>query len=772
MESLHPLKSLLQLQLASDSSAVLHLPYVVETLSAEHFAPSQHTQKWCTRINSLIHSRDAGARWSGLCLALQTSVHAKSLMMEYAPSWIGVALPLLSKNEPVPDLKAAIRLLRQIFSSVIEVAEFQRQICLPNVPKFSAALMSLAAGNSEQDAKLLALNTLTHLIPLFPTLHRSLHQQLSSVVLRYLNGSTPRPTPAQLVDAASRLYSVLHFTGGKVGAANVWRKSLDDTLGFAWNALSGMRRTFQLSREQTAPPLAGYDPVVSVPLNLDRLRASVRILCDLLSAPTSRPVTVPVGPLVQLSLAMLRCTPEEKSVEGHVDPSTRAMELAVIPSIWSLSCEFLECLAQSIHQHVVPYLPQLASHLAYHLEQPRTPSDRLGFMQATRALLAACPFLHDSTTASRLARAVVPSLAVLLSTKSQGQQDVGIAISKTKSRKGKKRARGYEGDEVFSITADVICTGKADGELLLASIDVIRLVLRNSQLPPAVHSLLHRVLLAVYVSLPQVQPALVSSDLALHGIVYEKVRMACVEQASGTSNVLSKSLGLVISNMSCDGRDMNAVGILSDVDLLLHPRVPPLVRSLPHVEMLSLFREEEGDEEMGMRKALGLATSDETLSLLQPNIQDHATPPDPPTRDSAVQEQPPTLIRQPPQSASVVTNKAQSIASYSMTASAHTVPAASTTHISALAHQQEIDALHAQGPPLSSHPTPPTETTPTPAPFTSVIQPPIAGPSIAPSTAVVPEPRSQTQGVVPMAEDDEDEPMPAINVDSDSDGDS
>lgn len=96
MQSLHPLKGLLQVQLASDASAVLHLPYVLETLSAEHLQQSPHTQKWCTRVNSLLHSRDLGARWSGLCLALQTSVHSKSLMMEYAASWIGVALPLLS----------------------------------------------------------------------------------------------------------------------------------------------------------------------------------------------------------------------------------------------------------------------------------------------------------------------------------------------------------------------------------------------------------------------------------------------------------------------------------------------------------------------------------------------------------------------------------------------------------------------------------------------------------------------------------------------------
>lgn len=96
MDAVHPLKTLLQLQLASDALAVLHLPYVLSTLNSEVLQPSSHTQKWTTRVNSLIHSKDAGARWVGLCLAYQTSIYSKSLMLECAQSWVTVVLPLLS----------------------------------------------------------------------------------------------------------------------------------------------------------------------------------------------------------------------------------------------------------------------------------------------------------------------------------------------------------------------------------------------------------------------------------------------------------------------------------------------------------------------------------------------------------------------------------------------------------------------------------------------------------------------------------------------------
>lgn len=100
MESPHPLKSLLQLQLASDSSAVINLPYVLDTLTYDDFLPSSHLTKWTTRINSLLYSKEVGGRWAGLCLAQRTSVLSKSTMVEFSQSWLGVALPILSVCTP------------------------------------------------------------------------------------------------------------------------------------------------------------------------------------------------------------------------------------------------------------------------------------------------------------------------------------------------------------------------------------------------------------------------------------------------------------------------------------------------------------------------------------------------------------------------------------------------------------------------------------------------------------------------------------------------
>jgi rRNA processing/ribosome biogenesis len=109
-DSVHPLKTFLQLQLASDNAAVLNFPYVIQFLSPQHLQPSPHLQKWLTRINSLVHSKDPGARWAGLSIACQTAIFSRELLLENSRGWVSAALPLLSVRVSIHTLSSSISL--------------------------------------------------------------------------------------------------------------------------------------------------------------------------------------------------------------------------------------------------------------------------------------------------------------------------------------------------------------------------------------------------------------------------------------------------------------------------------------------------------------------------------------------------------------------------------------------------------------------------------------------------------------------------------------
>jgi hypothetical protein len=125
MQHENTVENLLQLQLSSDALAVLYLPSILSILSPIHFSSDAKDSfstktgastgnannaasprvspmtpallnKWCTRVMSLMQSKDAGARWAGICLARRTGELRREVVVEYAQRWINLTLPCLS----------------------------------------------------------------------------------------------------------------------------------------------------------------------------------------------------------------------------------------------------------------------------------------------------------------------------------------------------------------------------------------------------------------------------------------------------------------------------------------------------------------------------------------------------------------------------------------------------------------------------------------------------------------------------------------------------
>jgi hypothetical protein len=155
-------------------------------------------------------------------------------------------------------------------------------------------------------------------------------------------------------------------------------------------------------------------------------------------------------------------------------------------------------------------------------------------------------------------------------------------------------------------------------------------VLHNPYLAPAIFSLASRVLLDLSLSFPYSDPARLSHDLAFHGRLLRGLQVASLDLGADAQNTMGRHLSLIIRELSeplddpvsyvrcvaikfCLSLSLKGIpstSILRELDRLLHPRVPPLVRSLPHVESLSLFRTEESVEEQGIRESFRIGVID------------------------------------------------------------------------------------------------------------------------------------------------------------------
>ncbi|KAH9077235.1 hypothetical protein EDB83DRAFT_2311797 [Lactarius deliciosus] len=623
------------------------------------------------------------------------------------------------KEEPVPTLKAVTRLLTYIFSVAIDTPEFQRQIASPNVPKFSLALTIVAEDHPSRELRCWSLST--------PLLHKNLHGRLSALCLRQIGVSAGYPTDSSLTRAASRLYSVLPATGGE-----------------------GPLRQYQSLQE---------DPMVSIPLNVDRLRAAVFALSGLLESTSSRAVQLPLGALVNFSQALLSCTPGDGKEDRQFDPSVRAMEEAIVPEICAVGGDLLSRLATCVKRHLTPHAERFTKIILFHVEQSLPPNQHVLFLKVLIALLTNVHTIHFSIVPNRTTKVLLSTLLSLLPSQSDIRA-ISESDMNSKGRKGRKRAHDYEGDEIFRTISGTICSTSAQKEMISVTLDechglALRLVLHNPYLPPATHSLASRVLVGLNLTLPLLDAAQLSHDPMFHTKILRGIQAVALDLCASSRGAMDRSLSLITHDLldPPDDPGIPSNFTLRDLDRLLHPRVPPLVLALPPVESLCLFRREESLEERELRESLHIAIS---------TYHDSET--------ASVENQPPTIG---PALASLAPHpNPHTLADGG--ASSTPAPALLMPHLQSAALANPKPSSPSHTPKVSSPPQLQSQSRQFPK-SSDTLRPVQAqdvdiSPLMSGDVEVSEESRSGAKAVIYLGEDeDEDEEMPSIDMGSDSD---
>lgn len=136
--------------------------------------------------------------------------------------------------------------------------------------------------------------------------------------------------------------------------------------------------------------------------------------------------------------------------------------------------------------------------------------------------------------------------------------------------------------------------------------------------------------------LPRTSASSISQDPGFIHTLYAKIQDFSLDIGSGTTSVMSKTLPFVIeSALSANDPQVRCIHFHSsrhnlsnydlqiqrDIALLLHPRVPPLVRSMPHLESISLFKAEQSQEEIDALAALEVKVIDpQSVEIEQEDI--------------------------------------------------------------------------------------------------------------------------------------------------------
>ena len=248
----------------------------------------------------------------------------------------------------------------------------------------------------------------------------------------------------------------------------------------------------------------------------------------------------------------------------------------------------------SIGPHLIPHVPQLIILLVYHLEEDHIlyastfyawsmflshyRAHQVPSLEALKHLLQLGP-IHNTHLASRIFKVIAPLLSPLIPPKtsitgsSQSKEAIGTSGT-AKKKKGKQRARAFEGDEVLDGGKPAICPTRESVDILLLSLECayatalrvsvaieptptgLDLILPLPHLPASLHSIGCRLLVSIILNLPCLPPGTISSEPS----VYTELHRALLRVSRGlllgpTNSHVGRSLAFVISALENGASD-------------------------------------------------------------------------------------------------------------------------------------------------------------------------------------------------------------------------
>lgn len=343
----------------------------------------------------------------------------------------------------------------------------------------------------------------TPLRPLVPTLLPVLHRiVLTSPLTAAPTSNADRPvTPAH---RAATVLAHLHILAGKVAASPAFHTDMTRAIAESHMCLSSLiDGSLVLPPYHAAPAVQGtpvtFAQSVDTPTRQgvllgalahevateEKIQPLVRavegwtlVILALLSFPTARPVTLPLGGIIHLALRMLACTPTvpfAEHVEG--DASFKASFNAAMPRLWVLALKLISACTLATGQHVMPYLGTILDHSIYLSESissnhPHAHAPQLALLRFHTFVLTR---LHTDPSSSayhtRLAKLCLGSVTRLLQQKPVVHDDA--ANDHTTGKKGKKRMRGA-GEDAFvgSLSGRMGqgAVGKEQGKVIIAAL--------------------------------------------------------------------------------------------------------------------------------------------------------------------------------------------------------------------------------------------------------------------------------------------------------------
>jgi hypothetical protein len=292
----------------------------------------------------------------------------------------------------------AIVTLARIYISVQPYQTLVREIATPTIPTFVTAclkLISVPKSGEKLQTPLSVIeticDTLSALIPLYPTTVRPSSAKLKTAVKPYLapTQSDEIVVPQTLQRASRKLVISLHHVAAKSGGSDEWAKLIDvllkDLHSTADQVLRAVQESWEGSNGYTrsrvevdGEPNGGGSSADELPswsgleAGAERLIGLFQYLSDCLRYPTKAPVTIPTSALVDAASRLLliaRLSPKSQTWDQALQTNAAISRdekdnlWAALPDIHISALHLIKALFQRLGQDAVAIAPEALDHL-------------------------------------------------------------------------------------------------------------------------------------------------------------------------------------------------------------------------------------------------------------------------------------------------------------------------------------------------------------------------------------------------------------------------
>ncbi|KAH9440311.1 hypothetical protein Pst134EA_030397 [Puccinia striiformis f. sp. tritici] len=444
-----------------------------QTQPKSNHQQSTELNKWFNRINSLLTSKNEISNSLGARLAKLTLHKDQNCLTNQGARWILASQNIIARQEPVNHICLAqvIDLILNIFEWANRWPDFARENCDPKaIITLAKALIAISEERiQDPNIRSVGIQTLAILITRYASIMRPLASQLQTLALTNLLN------PEKIItQSGTTLLTQLYRLSGKTDASASWSKTIKATIGTIDIVLDALLTPFL---KETGPnstrdiPLAPleippqdliyssdstsidqentHQPSYRIPMLLRRTDRLINVLLTMLSQPTDRSVSVPLGELSALASRLLLLG--KAQIHDRADQAWRLgwEALGATVTLRAMGCRMIARLAECVTFRLTPFTSQILRILSSEIESNHDPKSGhkaidVPVMYATYArMISRCPCNPDviKTTLEPIIKVILQDIQPIYGSLPPSDSHSTDSIQKKQTKNRKKSGR-------------------------------------------------------------------------------------------------------------------------------------------------------------------------------------------------------------------------------------------------------------------------------------------------------------------------------------------